>query len=207
MSESSQGTSPLRRVFKFTRQLFTLGKHESPFFVHGLLCGLWRLADLIPGGAGYLARRLIGKYRLGSLGTSARISSHNTFFDGRNVEIGDHFSSGKYNYFAGGAIRIGNDVSLANYVIIETTGHHFDDLTRPIREQGTYRKSVVIGDNVWIGNRATILGGVTVGDGAVIGASAIVTKDVPPDSVVVDNPARVIRKRGEQQQPSNEVES
>ena len=53
---------------------------------------------------------------------------------------------------------------------------------------------VVIGENVWIGDKATILPGVSIGDGAVIGANAVVTKDVPPYSVVVGNPAKIINK-------------
>ncbi|PIE54538.1 MAG: chloramphenicol acetyltransferase [Dethiosulfovibrio peptidovorans] len=57
------------------------------------------------------------------------------------------------------------------------------------------RGDIVVGNDVWIGFRATILGGVTVGDGAVIGAGAVVTADVPPYAVVVGNPARVVRRR------------
>ncbi len=57
------------------------------------------------------------------------------------------------------------------------------------------RGDIVVGNDVWIGFRATILGGVTVGDGAVIGAGAVVTSDVPPYAVVVGNPARVVRRR------------
>lgn len=60
-------------------------------------------------------------------------------------------------------------------------------------------KTTVIGNDVWIGNRAMILQGVTVGDGAVVGAGAVVTKDVSPYSVVAGNPAREIRKRFDEQ--------
>ena len=51
----------------------------------------------------------------------------------------------------------------------------------------------VIGNDVWIGSNSTILGGVRIGDGAVIGAGAVVTKDVPPYSIVAGNPARVVK--------------
>lgn len=61
---------------------------------------------------------------------------------------------------------------------------------RPITSKGP----VVIGNNVWIGDKATILPGVTIGDGSVIAANAVVTKDVPAFSVVAGNPAHVIRK-------------
>jgi acetyltransferase-like isoleucine patch superfamily enzyme len=166
--------------------LFKLERQHSPLLFHGLYCLLWRMADFIPANAGFAARAWIGKRRLKKLGSRARIRSHNTFFDGRNAEIGDSFTSGKGNYFAGGPIKIGNFVSLANYIMIETTFHENDDI-------------------VWIGDGAIVLGGVTVGDGAIIGAGAVVTKDVPPLAIVGGNPARIIRYRGEQRtKPASE---
>ena len=64
-----------------------------------------------------------------------------------------------------------------------------------IKEPKKMRGDIVIGNDVWIGSEAIILGGVTIGDGAVIGAHAVVAKDVAPYSIVVGNPAREIRKR------------
>jgi galactoside O-acetyltransferase len=55
-------------------------------------------------------------------------------------------------------------------------------------------RQMVVGDDVWIAEGATLLGGITVGDGAVIGAHAVVTKDVPPRTVVAGNPARVVKQ-------------
>ena len=55
-------------------------------------------------------------------------------------------------------------------------------------------KPVIIEDDVWIGTRVTILKGVTVGKGAIIGACSVVTKDVPPHSIVVGNPAKVVKE-------------
>ena len=65
---------------------------------------------------------------------------------------------------------------------------------RPQKRTITSKGPVVIGNNVWIGDKATILPGVTIGDGAVIAANAVVTKDVPPYSVVGGNPAKVIKR-------------
>ena len=67
---------------------------------------------------------------------------------------------------------------------------------RPLERPITSKGPVVIGNNVWIGDKATILPGVTIGDGAVIAANAVVTKDVPAYSVVGGNPARVIKNEG-----------
>lgn len=61
---------------------------------------------------------------------------------------------------------------------------------RPLVSKG----EVIIDDNVWIGEKASILPGVHIGEGAIIGAGAVVTKDVPPFSVVVGNPARIVKQ-------------
>jgi acetyltransferase-like isoleucine patch superfamily enzyme len=86
-------------------------------------------------------------------------------------------------------IHIGADCHIGPYTnIIDNAYHDIEDhlMTPPSRP-------VVIGDNVWIGTRVIILPGVTIGDRAVIGAGAVVTKDVPPRSVAAGNPARVLR--------------
>lgn len=86
-------------------------------------------------------------------------------------------------------IRIGADCQLGPYTnIIDNAYHEIEDhlKTPPSRP-------VIIGDNVWIGTRVIILPGVTIGDRAVIGAGAVVTKDVPPRSVAAGNPARILR--------------
>jgi acetyltransferase-like isoleucine patch superfamily enzyme len=179
-----------------TLRLFSLSSNHSPFFFHGFFCLLWKLGDIVPGRLGFAYRAWIGKRRLKKLGAEPHIFPHNLFFDGRKTEIGDHFYSGVYNYFAGGPVQIGDNVNLANFIVIETTFHHFDDPALPIYKQGVFQLPVVIEDDVWIGDRVTILGGVTIGRGSIIGAGAVVVKDIPPDSVAVGNPARVVRQRG-----------
>ncbi len=74
-----------------------------------------------------------------------------------------------------------------------------DDLSIPMNEQGWKKKGkrVIIKDNVWIGRCAILMPGVTVNEGAIIGAGAIVTKDVPKNAVVGGNPAKLIRYRGQ----------
>lgn len=82
------------------------------------------------------------------------------------------------------------------YCIIYAWNHKFDDVTRPMRGQGfSEEEPVVIGDDVWIGGRVTILPGVHIGRHAIIGAGAVVTKNVPEFAVVAGNPAVVKKYR------------
>ncbi len=95
-----------------------------------------------------------------------------------------------------GKVTIGDNVMMGPEVVIYTKGHAYEDTSKPMIEQGdTQMKPVRIMDDVWIGRRAIILPGVTIGSGAIIGAGAVVTKDVAPMTVVGGNPAKVIKKR------------
>jgi acetyltransferase-like isoleucine patch superfamily enzyme len=96
---------------------------------------------------------------------------------------------------AGGGVMIGSHVLIGQSVNFHAEEHEFGDTTRLIRQQGVRYAPIVIEDNVWIGSKATILAGVTVGEGSVIGASAVVTKSVPRNVVALGVPARVVRGR------------
>ena len=190
------GWVALKALVRDVFQLFRLEKHESPLFFYGIICLLWRIADFIPGRAGVITRRWIAKHRLKKLGKSPYFHAHNIFQDGRQTEIGDGFYSGRYNFFASGPITIGANVLLGNFVILETSGHAFDDPATLIQNQAIIREPIIIEDDVWIADRVTVLSGVTIGRGSVVGAGSVVTRDILPYSVVAGNPARVIRKRG-----------
>ena len=101
---------------------------------------------------------------------------------------------------AGGGIRIGNHVLIGQCVNIHAENHQFNDQNLRINQQGVSYQGVVIEDDVWVGSKATILDGVTIGQGAVIGAGSIVTRSIPPYSIAVGSPARVIGTRGEKKQ-------
>jgi acetyltransferase-like isoleucine patch superfamily enzyme len=92
-------------------------------------------------------------------------------------------------------IRIGEQCVIADRVMFIDFDHVVTDTERPIRVQGIYKRDVVVGSNVWIGYGAQILRGVSVGDNSIIGASAVVTRDIPANSVVAGSPARVVRTR------------
>jgi acetyltransferase-like isoleucine patch superfamily enzyme len=94
-----------------------------------------------------------------------------------------------------GRVTIGNLVRIATYAVLVGENHGTEDLDRPIAVQPMTSRGVVIGDDVWIGANATVVDGVTVGDHSVVAAGAVVTRDVPPWSVVGGVPARVLRDR------------
>lgn len=93
-----------------------------------------------------------------------------------------------------GPVAIGSRVNLAQGVVVTALNHNFADSDRPIDEQGITTRQVVIEDDVWIGANAVILPGVTVGRHSVVAAGAVVSKDVPPHSLVAGVPA-VVKKR------------
>jgi acetyltransferase-like isoleucine patch superfamily enzyme len=95
--------------------------------------------------------------------------------------------------FSHGRTRIGDDVQIGPGAVISTTGHFFEDPTRPVRVQGLDVRDVTIEAGALIGARAVILPGVTVGRGAVVGAGTVVSDDVPPYTMVVGVPARVVK--------------
>lgn len=113
--------------------------------------------------------------------------------------IGDGVSIGAFNHITcTNRIVIGDGVLTGKFVTVTDNSHgntDYDSLhIKPNDRDVVSKGPVVIGNNVWIGDKATILPGVTIGDGAVIAANAVVTKDVPAYSVAAGNPSRIIRK-------------
>lgn len=92
-------------------------------------------------------------------------------------------------------VEIGPGVLIGDFVYIGDFDHRTDDLHCPIKDQGIVKAPVRIGAGCWLGVKATVLRGCTVGEGAVVGANAVVTRDVPPYAVVAGAPARVIADR------------
>ena len=93
-------------------------------------------------------------------------------------------------FFGRGGITIGNDVFIGPKVNLITINHDLN----PENRSATYGRPIVIEDKVWIGINSTILPGVHIGYGAIVGAGSVVTKDVPPMTVVAGNPARFIKE-------------
>lgn len=115
---------------------------------------------------------------------------------GLGLKIGDNSSIGPYSYIGcSGYIEIGANVMMSPRVSIYSENHNFEDSEVDMIEQGVTRSFVKIEDDCWIASNSIILAGVTIGRGSIIAAGSVVTKDVPPYSIVGGNPARVIRSR------------
>lgn len=113
------------------------------------------------------------------------------------IEIGDETSLNPYCVIYGrGGVTIGRGCRIATHTSIVAQNHVFDDLDRPIREQGLTSQGITIGDDVWIGANVTVLDGAVIGAGAVVAAGAVVRGEIPPGAVVGGVPARVLKMRG-----------
>lgn len=118
------------------------------------------------------------------------------------IRIGKDSLIGELNVLRGqGGITIGDRVYTAPMVQLLAVNHVYSDPNRPMIEQGITAEGIVVEDDVWIGAGAVITDGVRIGKGAVIAAGAVVTKDVPPHTVVGGVPARVIKTIDETTRP------
>lgn len=115
---------------------------------------------------------------------------------GKHVRLGNYvYANFNLTLVDDGNIDIGDNVMFAPNVTVITATH---PVLPALREKGLqFNVDVKICPNVWIGAGAIIMPGITVGENSVVGAGSVVTKDVPPNTVVVGNPARVLREIGE----------
>jgi acetyltransferase-like isoleucine patch superfamily enzyme len=149
-------------------------------------------------------RKWFQKKKMSRIGKNSEIRPF-CFIDGtNNVEIGDNviipngtiLATDPFN--TDGKIIIEDNVLLAPNCAIYCTTHRFDDITRPIKEQGDIAKTTIIKQGAWLGINSVVMPGVTVGRNAVVGANSVVTKNVPDYCVVVGSPARIIKNLKEE---------
>ena len=182
---------------------------------------LWRgLWGWIPGGPGTATRRVLYTPLFGRAGKGLRTGIGVVVQGFRNIRLGNNVGLNRLSslYAARGTIKLGNNVFLGDFssinandatitignnvaigpmTLIQGANHAMDRLDIPIVQQGHIPATVTIEDDVWIAAHCTILPGVRIASGAVIGAGAVVTKDVPKNAVVGGIPARVLRYRGQ----------
>lgn len=193
----------LRRIFR------TLEEYEMRLVRLLAVLGYYGFARRLPASDNIFSkwtrpiRRVFCRQMFTSMGEQVNIEQGARFGTGENIEIGDCSGLGR-NCLVSGKVKIGNSVMIGPDVMLLARSHRFDRTDIPMAAQGEGEmRPIVIHDDVWIGARALILPGVTVGEGAIVGAGAVVTKSVPPFAVVGGNPAKIIkwRKQESEQQP------
>lgn len=117
---------------------------------------------------------------------------------GGAISVGNHVHMSRNSYVNGiGNVSIGNDCMLGPNVVLISGSHIHKDIKVPIRLQGSENKPIIIEDNVWLAASVQVMPGVRIGEGSVIGAGAVVTKNILPFSVAVGVPAKIIKSRKE----------
>ncbi len=137
------------------------------------------------------------KYPKIKKGSNVRIGRFTKTMNAHNIMIGNNSSINGGMLFAGknSKIIIGDNCLISYNVHIRTRTHKYENKNELILKQGEDEKDIIIGNDVWIGYGAQIMPGVKLGDGCVVGAGAVVTKNVEPYKVVAGVPARVIKER------------
>ncbi|MCD4681762.1 MAG: acyltransferase [Bacteroidales bacterium] len=118
------------------------------------------------------------------------ISHGNKLFVKNNVQLNSHI-----HFFCQGGLFLGNNVTIAAHTLIITSNHDYRRNKAVPFGQDIEIRPVYIHDNVWIGANCTIMPGIEIGEGAIVGAGAVVAKDVEPCAIVAGNPARVVGHR------------
>ena len=149
-------------------------------------------------GKGSLIRRRVRMdvfpYNSFSLGKNSTIEDFSTINNGvGDVFIGDRTRLGMSNVIIG-PINVGNDIMFAQNIVASGLNHVYEDINMPIADQNVSTSLITIEDEVWIGANAVITAGVTVGKHSVVAGGSVVTKDVPPYSIVGGNPAKLLKQ-------------
>lgn len=197
-------------IFGYLYKVWNLKNRDSYLMYVDLLYSKWLSNGLSKVGGQFLAQKPItikgGKYI--SIGTHTTISRYSvlTAWDRRknqsfspHISIGNNCDFGEYNHITCvNSITVGNGVLTGRWVTITDNSHGSfspeELMISPIERNVISKGPVIIEDNVWIGDKATILPGVRIGTGVIIAANAVVTKSVPAYTMVAGNPAHVVKK-------------
>ena len=115
---------------------------------------------------------------------------------GEGIKIGDNVAINHFCFIGvRGSIEIGDNVIFGPRVSVFSENHNFDDVSVPIKHQGVTRSKTIIEEDVWIGSGCSIMAGVKIGTGSVLASGSVVTRDVPPYSIMAGVPAKVIGDR------------
>lgn len=149
-----------------------------------------------PGNIALVKRYALLKTLAKSVGDNVSVFPDVYLQNVQELEIGNNVSFQPMVYIeAYGGVKIGDDVSFAEGASLFSVNHGFKDLNKPIKDQPLTSLPIEIENNVWIGAKATILGGVRVASGTIVAAGAVVNKDTEKNATVAGVPARVIKIR------------
>lgn len=189
----------------------------------------WVVAILqwLPGSTGRKLRAAYYKSKFKAAGSGLSIGRHVAIHSPENIELGNNVRlmdscylvanegrikigndfcinhNSSINAADGGAILIGDEVLIAQNVVIRASDHRFSDLDTPILRQGHNPGVIVIGDNVWIGANVVVTRNTNIRTGSIVGAGAVVTHDVNEETIVAGVPARKIANRLDKETPSH----
>ena len=189
---------PVERTTSFSlfQARSTGGGSSTPALPAGFSTGLLAALRYFPGKPGIALRYIAASRCLARCGDNLAIFTGVYLLRPGHIEVGDNVSIHPMCYIDGvGGLQIGGDTSIAHGVSILSFEHDYRQTGQAIKDAPCIMLPVKIGEGVWIGCGARILGGVTIGDGAVIAAGAVVTHHVAAGSVVGGVPARVIATR------------
>ncbi|SOD93144.1 acyltransferase [Spirosoma fluviale] len=140
------------------------------------------------------ARLDVLPFRVFELGVESTVEDYSVLNNGvGDIRIGNFCRIGIGSVVIG-PVNIGAHVILAQHVVMSGLNHGYEDITTPIRLQPVTTQLIIVEDECWIGANSVITAGVKIGKHSVVAGGSVVTKDVPPYSIVAGNPARVIKQ-------------
>ena len=174
---------------------------------HGLFTFLYDCVRFIPSPVGEILRFLVLRMFCKKI-QSIWIRTGAAFFFPENISIGRRVSINDFVYLDGyGGIEFGDDSGVAFGSALISEDHEISNPDIVIKEQPKTPGKITVGRNAWIASNCTVLKGVTIGEGSVVAAGSVVTRSVPPFTLVGGNPARVIRPIKKTTQPESRLQS
>lgn len=114
---------------------------------------------------------------------------------GKTFRLGNNSAIGEFSHMGcAGGLEIGNDVIMGSYISFHSENHNYENPNIPIRLQGVSHKGIKIGNNVWVGAKATFLDGATIGDNCIVAAGAVVRGTFPNNVIIGGVPAKIIKQ-------------
>jgi len=166
------------------------------FFFNEIFQSVYFFINYIPGSFGVLCRGFFIKIFLKKSKGLPLLQTNIAIQYPENMTIGSNFGCNSNCYInAIGGINFGNNVLIGPNVIISSGKHPIDGKEKTIFERPTELKTIIIGNDVWIGGNSSILPGIKIANGTVVGANSVITADTEPYTVYAGNPARKIRSR------------